>query len=132
MSGGAEISMGAKVSAGFCLALGLSALPAAAQEPDCTKPVTQLDLAVCAQRDFEAAEAELTALMAELAPAAKAGGYAGRLAESRRVWAALAVAYCDAQAAGLGLTGNARSEVTWRCRAKKTRGQIAAVKAFFE
>jgi uncharacterized protein YecT (DUF1311 family) len=88
------------------LALVCLALPAAAQDVDCTNAVTQLDLNQCAYADWEAADADLNAAykraMALLQdwdaglPAAEKGG-AEALKDAQRAWITFRDKACEAE-----------------------------------
>ena len=84
-----------------CAAWAVAGGSAWAQEPDCSDPQTQMDMSVCAAKDYKAADAKLNATYKKLEqryadnPDAKAA-----LVAAQRAWIAFRDAECDLTALG--------------------------------
>lgn len=78
---------------------GLVASTTLAQDVDCTKAYTQFDMNVCADRDYQAADAELNAAWTEAEATADAVGAGPALLDAQRKWIAYRDAACEAEAA---------------------------------
>jgi uncharacterized protein YecT (DUF1311 family) len=106
--------------------LALLAGPAWAQEVDCSRAVTQLDMNLCARLDWEAADAELNlAYEAALETAAEADAsfpndVEAALRAAQRAWLPYRDAACEAEAALWG-GGSAEPMIRSGCLAMVTR-----------
>ena len=111
---------------GIAGVLALLAGPAWAQEVDCGRAVTQLDMNLCARLDWEAADAELNlAYEAAVARAETFDTYPeGRAEETlraaQRAWVTFRDAVCESEAA-LWDGGSAEPMVRSGCLAAVTR-----------
>jgi uncharacterized protein YecT (DUF1311 family) len=121
------------------LALAL-ALPASAQQVDCSNAITQLDLNNCAAQDWEEADARLNEVYAEtlavLQEADASYPISGdseedRLRAAQRAWIAYRDANCDS--AGYPMRGgSAEPLLTYGCLRRMTEDRIAELKALTE
>ncbi len=123
------------VSAAF---MALVALPAVAQEPkaNCKNPQTQIEMNICSQRDFDAADMALNAQYQTTRKAMKAWdadamselkGAEDALVKAQRAW----VAYRDAQCISSGFQahgGSMEPMLISGCQADLTRKRIAELK----
>ncbi len=118
--------------------LALAALPAAAQEPDCTDPVTQSDMNICADRDYQDADAELNAAWKEARASADQmdaeydddlKGAAKALIAAQRSWIAYRDGKCEL--AGFDARGGSMEPMLVSgCLAEETRRRTRELKAF--
>lgn len=86
----------------LALALGLMpfATPALAQDKaECSNPQTQMDMNQCAGQDYEAADAELNTVWAELRQARSDNPSWNAILEAQRLWIPFRDAHCEAEAA---------------------------------
>lgn len=86
----------------LALALGLMpfATPALAQDKaECSDPQTQMDMNQCAGQDYEAADAELNIVWAELRQARSDNPSWNAILEAQRLWIPFRDAHCEAEAA---------------------------------
>lgn len=74
------------------LAAALTATPALAEDLDCSKAVTQMDMNQCALRDFEAADKRLNAIYRRVVAAQEGDG--AKLKTAQRAWIAFRDAEC--------------------------------------
>jgi uncharacterized protein YecT (DUF1311 family) len=123
----------------FALLSLLAACPAFAQDDiDCTSPMAQQDMNYCAEKDFEAADAELNAVWKEARKAAKAidaeqpGDLKGAdkaLLAAQRGW----IAYRDGQCELAGFEargGSMEPMLVSGCKAELTRARTKELKDF--
>lgn len=122
------------LSAIFLIGLfhGLSGSPAFAQETDCKSPQTQLAMNICAQRDFEAADATLNTEYAKAREYMKSidgnlssqdKGAAKALLDAQRAW----ITYRDLACAADGFVvkgGSMEPMVFSECKTRLTRQRI--------
>jgi len=122
--------------------LGFCALPAFAQEPkaNCKNPQTQMEMNICSQRDYEAADRALNAQYqatrktmkawdADATPDSK--GADDALVKAQRAW----VAYRDAQCISYGFQahgGSMEPMLVSGCQADLTRKRTAELKELTE
>ena len=101
------------------LALGLLAVPAAAQDVDCSTAMTQVDLNQCAYQDWEEADARLNAVYKEVVAAytsldddlpEELGSGVKTLREAQRAWISFRDLDCEAEGFAMrgGLTAHQR------------------------
>lgn len=117
--------------AALCL-LGLSALSAVAQEVDCANAITQMDLNICQQRDWEAADTRLNDVYADVIAVLRESDAAypldgpseeDRLRNAQRAWIAFRDADCDA--AGFPMRGgSAEPLLIYGCMSRMTEDRI--------
>jgi uncharacterized protein YecT (DUF1311 family) len=126
----------------FAIILLLVAAPAMAQDdpkPDCANPITQLDMNLCAAKDFEAADAELNTVWKKARAVAHAldeqesetylKGAANSLLAAQRGW----IAYRDGHCALAGWEmhgGSAEPMLISGCRESVTRERIKQLNEF--
>ena len=118
----------------FCVVtLGLSALPAAAQEVDCAKAEVQVELTYCAEQDWMRADAELNdaykaamavlkAVDGGLEPADR--GAVVNLRNAQRAWITFRDAACAAEGYQMH-GGSAEPMLIYGCRARLTEARVA-------
>jgi uncharacterized protein YecT (DUF1311 family) len=120
----------------------LLALPAAGQEPkaNCKNPQTQLEMNICSQRDYEAADKALNAQYQTTRKAMKKWdadssadlkGAEDALVKAQRAW----VAYRDAQCISSGFQahgGSMEPMLISGCQADLTRKRITELKELTE
>lgn len=103
--------------------------PAAAQDIDCNSAVTQLDMTLCAKKDWEAADAELNAAYKSAMAAMKQTdkdlpedlkGAAETLRIAQRAWIPYRDSACDSYGF-LARGGSMESMLVLGCRADLTR-----------
>ena len=109
-----------------CLGLLLTALPAAAQDVDCTAAATQVDMTYCAEQDWNAEDARLNDAY-KLAVAAMKGidqnldaadqGAEAALRASQRAWITFRDNTCAAEGWAMH-GGSAEPMVIYACRAR--------------
>ncbi|MBP2558027.1 uncharacterized protein YecT (DUF1311 family) [Neorhizobium galegae] len=128
------------VAAAVCL--GFCSLPAFAQEPkaNCKNPQTQMEMNICSQRDFEAADKALNAQYQTTRKAMKAWdadatpdlkGAEDALVKAQRAW----VVYRDAQCISTGFQahgGSMEPMLVSGCQADLTRKRTAELKELTE
>ncbi|EUB96711.1 protein of unknown function DUF1311 [Rhizobium sp. CF080] len=128
------------VAAAVCL--GFYALPAGAQEPkaNCKNPQTQMEMNICSQRDFDAADKALNAQYQTTRKAMKnwdadssadLKGAEDALVKAQRAW----VAYRDAQCISTGFQahgGSMEPMLISGCQADLTRKRSAELKELTE
>lgn len=120
--------------------LALTALPAAAQEADCTDPMTQSDMNQCAHADWQAQDAELNrAYKAALAllqdwdaglPEAERGG-AEALREAQRAWITFRDRACEAEGYAMK-GGSAEPLLVYGCMARLTEDRAGQLRDMVE
>ncbi|UIK04056.1 lysozyme inhibitor LprI family protein [Neorhizobium galegae] len=122
--------------------LGFCALSAFAQEPkaNCKNPQTQIEMNICSQRDYDAADKALNAQYQTTRKAMKAWdadamselkGAEDALVKAQRAW----VAYRDAQCISTGFQAHGGSMVPMLisgCQADLTRKRTAELKELTE
>jgi uncharacterized protein YecT (DUF1311 family) len=127
------------------VALALQAsLDARAREFHCDDPQNQMEMNVCAQIDFERADAELNAVWRQVVAAARIAdreiqrGYDQRptseakLREAQRAWIIFRDAHCTVQGYDEARGGSMEPMVYGACRAELTRQRIAQLRALSE
>jgi uncharacterized protein YecT (DUF1311 family) len=128
------------VAAAVCL--GFCSLPAFAQEPkaNCKNPQTQIEMNICSQRDFDAADKALNAQYQTTRKAMKTWdadamselkGAEDALVKAQRAW----VAYRDAQCISTGFQahgGSMEPMLISGCQADLTRKRSAELKELTE
>lgn len=117
-------------------------LAAAAQQPNCFDPVTQTDMNICAQRDYEAADAALNAQWKTVYARMKAldadpgntdgrPGYAPVLLDGQRAW----LKYRDAHCVSVGYEargGSMEPMLVGFCRAELTKKRTEQLRELVE
>lgn len=107
----------------------LATFPAAAQDIDCNNAVTQLDMTLCAKKDWEAADVELNAAYKSAMAAMKQTdkdlpedlkGAAETLRIAQRAWIPYRDSACDSYGF-LARGGSMESMLVLGCRADLTR-----------
>ncbi|CDZ63224.1 Probable urease-associated protein [Neorhizobium galegae bv. orientalis] len=126
----------------FAAFMALFALPAEAQEPkaNCKNPQTQIEMNICSQRDYDAADKALNAQYQTTRKAMKAWdadamselkGAEDALVKAQRAW----VAYRDAQCISTGFQahgGSMEPMLISGCQADLTRKRTAELKELTE
>ena len=113
----------------------LLAAPAAAQEVDCARAVTQVDMNACARLDWEAADAELNLAYAGALVRAEAfdthpeGRAEETLRAAQRAWVPYRDALCESEAA-LWDGGSAEPMVRSGCLAAVTRERTEDLRTY--
>ena len=114
--------------------------PAAGDEPDCANAQTQIDMTICTDRDYKAADAELNAVWKQARAAVKAmdAGYedglkgAGKaLLAAQRGW----IAYRDGRCELAGFAargGSLESMLVLSCLADMTRARTAELRQLID
>lgn len=108
--------------------LALAATPALAQTPDCANAITQRDLNICAEQDWQAADADLNRAYAQVMAEMKAldanlppelQGAEAALRSAQRAW----IPYRDANCTSAGFQmrgGSAEALVVYGCLRQMT------------
>ncbi|MBB3936314.1 lysozyme inhibitor LprI family protein [Aureimonas phyllosphaerae] len=108
------------------------ALPAMAEEIDCTDPQTQTDMTLCAQADLDTADETLNALYAKVRERLK--GEDQRLTalrDAQRAW----IAYRDSECAFRSSAvdgGSAQPMVEAQCKSEKTARRSADLQDYLD
>ena len=114
--------------------IALLAAPAVAQEIDCTRAVTQVEMTACADRAYRSADADLNAAYREALDRARRldeGGHAAAvpnavlLRDAQRAWMPFRDAACSAEAGTWGNGSGASVAYLWcleRLTVDRTRG----------
>ncbi len=109
----------------------LPALPVAAQTPDCANPVTQMDMNICAEEDWQAADEDLNTTYSEVMAAMKQmdadlpedlRGAEDALRTAQRAW----ISYRDANCTAAGFKmrgGSAEPLLVYGCLRQLTEAR---------
>ena len=117
--------------AAVCALLALSCAAAQAQytdDIDCTNPMTQRDMNICANRDYAAADAELNAAYRAAMARLDDGGKT-RLRDSERGWIARRDRECEAATADT-VGGSIHPLDLAGCLTEKTRARTRELQSF--
>ncbi|MEI2300631.1 lysozyme inhibitor LprI family protein [Ensifer sp. MJa1] len=129
--------------AALALALALPLAPAQAQDVDCQNAVTQMDMNICANKDYEAADAELNKVYKQALAATKAqdkelaqidANYVGAedaLKKAQRAW----IGYRDGQCELSGFEargGSMEPMLVSGCLTELTRSRTKELRAIVE
>lgn len=115
-----------RISPAICLLALLAPARGLAQDPDCSDPVTQMEMTYCAELDWQAADKDLNAaygramaamkrMDADLADSPSLAGAAQALRDAQRAW----IPYRDAACAAYGFQargGSMEPMLIYRCR----------------
>jgi uncharacterized protein YecT (DUF1311 family) len=119
------------LAAGLALAAGIFPLSAQqGKEPDCDDARTQLEMNLCALRQYEAADAEMNRAYSRLRAAVDAEERAALLA-AQRAWLRFRDAHCAYEAAGVR-GGSMAPMVHSGCMAETTRERTRQLKNALE
>lgn len=118
----------------------LGAAPAGAQQLDCASPMTQSEMTVCAERDFNSADARLNAVWRQALAAARQmdqylvdGDVSAEIAlrDAQRAWIAFRDAACKAEALSVR-GGSMQPQLTLSCMERLTRARSEDLILFFD
>lgn len=119
----------------MALAVMLAAGPVVAQTPDCTNPMTQIEMTYCAEQDWMTADKDLNAAYREARDAMREldaavpgeRGAEGHLLEAQRAWITLRDAHCAAEGWKMH-GGSAEPMLIYGCRARMTRARTVELR----
>lgn len=112
------------------LIVALVTAPVTTRAADCTADATQTDLNLCADRDFQQADATLNSLYKQVVDRLKADPAATELlVQAQRSWLAFRDAECAFSAAGVA-TGSVHPMAVSQCRRDATGRRIADLRRY--
>ncbi len=106
----------------------LLAMPASAQESDCRNAMTQSDMNICANRNYQTADRALNTAYADLLSALNDAGFKAKLRAAQRNWISYRDSVCAFETAG-NEGGSIHPLLYASCLTRLTRERTRALEA---